>query len=69
MDWTNEGDDITAEEWLEYVRSDPDFRLDPRNGPCHAEGTEESPISVVVVTVVISGVVGYWETVHRNRGK
>lgn len=43
--WAEDGDDITAEEWLEYVQSDPDFRLDPRNGPYHAEGTEDSPIA------------------------
>jgi hypothetical protein len=28
----NEGKEITADEWLSYVTSDPELKLDPRNG-------------------------------------
>lgn len=33
-DWAStEGPDITPEEWLALVQSDPELTLDPRNGP------------------------------------
>lgn len=35
-DWSDEGSDITAEEWLQYVRSDPELKITGTNGPCHA---------------------------------
>ena len=35
--WHNEGDDITAEEWLAHVQLDPELRLRPENGPFHVE--------------------------------
>ena len=36
-DWSSEGDVITTDEWLAYVRSDPELRLNPANGPYFAE--------------------------------
>ena len=47
--WADEGDNITAEEWLTFVESDPDFRIAtefPMNGPYFAvmsnqDGSEE----------------------------
>lgn len=36
-DWSAEGDDITADEWLEYVHSDPEFRISGINGPYFAD--------------------------------
>lgn len=36
-DWASpEGPEITSDEWLALVQSDPEFTLDPRNGPCFA---------------------------------
>jgi len=35
--WTDEGQDIAAEEWLACVHADPELRLVPGNGPCFAE--------------------------------
>jgi hypothetical protein len=32
----NDGKEITAEEWLSYVASDSELKLDPRNGKYHA---------------------------------
>lgn len=32
-DWSGTGDDITAEEWLAYVRRDPELALSGTNGP------------------------------------
>jgi hypothetical protein len=32
---SNEGKEITAQEWLQYVASDVELELDPRNGPHH----------------------------------
>src|SRR5262249_11051983 len=31
--WSDIGDDITADEWLAFVRNDPDLRLHLENGP------------------------------------
>ena len=31
-DWSETGDDITTEEWLAYVRSHPDWKLNKENG-------------------------------------
>ena len=36
-DWAHKGNDITAEEWLAYVRHDSELRLRPANGPYFAE--------------------------------
>lgn len=38
----NEGKEIAAEEWLSYVASDPELRLDPRNGKYHVLWIGES---------------------------
>jgi hypothetical protein len=39
-EWSqNEGREITAEEWLEVVRRDPEFALDERNGEYFAVWT------------------------------
>jgi hypothetical protein len=35
--WPDEGDDITAQEWLAYVKQDSELRLQPENGPSFAE--------------------------------
>lgn len=35
-DWADEGNDITAEEWLAYIRSDPELTLTGTNGPYYA---------------------------------
>jgi hypothetical protein len=37
--WTEEGNDIRAEEWLAYVSGDPEFRHTPENGPYFHEWT------------------------------
>jgi hypothetical protein len=34
--WPDRGHDITADEWLAYVRRDPELRLQPANGPYFA---------------------------------
>jgi hypothetical protein len=34
---TNEGHEITADEWLGYVQSDPELRLSPNNGKYFVE--------------------------------
>ena len=34
--WTDKGDDITADEWLAYVRADSELRLQPESGPYFA---------------------------------
>lgn len=34
--WADEGDDITAEEWLLLVDADSTLRLSPENGPYFA---------------------------------
>jgi len=34
--WTDKGDDITADEWLAYVRGDFELRLQPESGPYFA---------------------------------
>lgn len=34
--WTDEGADITSDEWLTYVRRDSEFRLQPGSGPYFA---------------------------------
>ena len=35
--WSDEGDDISSDEWLAYVRGDPELRLRPEAGPYFAE--------------------------------
>jgi hypothetical protein len=35
--WTDKGNDITAEEWLTYIRRDSELRLRPESGRCFAE--------------------------------
>jgi hypothetical protein len=35
--WGDKGNDITAEEWLIYIRNDSELRLRPENGKCFAE--------------------------------
>jgi hypothetical protein len=35
-DWIDEGDDITAAEWLAYVERDPELQLLPEQGPYFA---------------------------------
>jgi DNA-directed RNA polymerase len=33
-DWgSNDGVEISAEDWLRYIRSDPELTLEPENGP------------------------------------
>ena len=34
---TNEGNEITAQEWLHYVEGDPELQLVPANGPYFAK--------------------------------
>jgi hypothetical protein len=34
--WSSEGDDITSDEWLSIVATDPELRLQPENGPFFA---------------------------------
>jgi hypothetical protein len=34
--WSDEGEDISSEEWLDVVASDQELRLAPENGPCFA---------------------------------
>jgi hypothetical protein len=36
-DWNEEGNDITAEEWLKIVAADPELTLRPENGPHFAQ--------------------------------
>lgn len=36
QNWADKGADITAEEWLAYVRHDSELRLQPENGCCFA---------------------------------
>jgi len=31
--WANQGNDITAHEWLALVKNEPDLKLEPQNGP------------------------------------
>lgn len=33
-DWIDQGDEITAAEWLAYVERDPELQLLPEQGPC-----------------------------------
>lgn len=35
-DWADTGNDISAEEWLNYIRGDPELTLASRNGAYHA---------------------------------
>jgi hypothetical protein len=35
--WADKGNDITAEEWLEFVKNEPDLKLQPKNGPYFVE--------------------------------
>src|SRR5713101_2934592 len=34
--WSDEGSAITSEEWLQYIRSDPEFHIPGANGPYFA---------------------------------
>ena len=40
--WSDVGDDITADEWLAYVRNDPELRIHLENGPHFAMWTGQS---------------------------
>lgn len=40
--WADLGNDITTEEWLAYVRRDPELRLMPENGKCFAQWGDDS---------------------------
>jgi hypothetical protein len=43
--WSDEGAAISAEEWLEYVRSDPELQITGENGPFFADwsGCSKNP--------------------------
>ena len=43
--WPDEGSDITADEWLAYVRRDSELRLQPENGPHYAVWSGPSELS------------------------
>ncbi len=41
-DWSDEGFDITAEEWVQYVHKDPELKIKGVNGPCYAVWSGQS---------------------------
>lgn len=42
--WPDKGNDISADEWLAYVRHDQELRLQPENGPYFAEWISASQL-------------------------
>jgi hypothetical protein len=38
--WPDEGDDITAQEWLAYVERDSELRLQPENVTGHFKASQ-----------------------------
>jgi hypothetical protein len=42
--WPDKGNDISADEWLAYVRRDQELRLQPENGPYFAEWISASQL-------------------------
>jgi hypothetical protein len=43
--WSEKGDDISADEWLDLVAADPELRLSPKDGPYFAiwKGASQLP--------------------------
>lgn len=40
--WADKGNDITAQDWLAYVKSDPELRPMPKNGPYFVQWGNDS---------------------------